>query len=118
MSKDVVIDSDIEIEEDQDYLSKLASEVICCLSTDKHIVKDCVIVKCGGRACKMCTLATQAKPMAKCSHCSTEHELNIDFEMGCTCIGQTINMLIQSNYTQLSKLLTNRFKRKQSDLSE
>ncbi len=95
-----------------EYLNKLFSEIICCLSTSsKHIVDSCVLLRCGGHSCKKC--AAQAKTKVKCNHCGKEHD-----GMNAVEIKTTIDLLIQSNYTEVFGHLTGVFNTKQQTMSE
>ncbi len=101
----------------EDYFDKLTSEIICCLSTNSHIIEDCVLLKCGGHSCRKCTSATEPTSTVKCNHCSNEYELNKDFENNCVDIKSTMNLLISSNYAEIFESLTKRFKNKQERIS-
>jgi hypothetical protein len=101
-----------------EYLKKLFSEIRCCLSTDEHIIEDCVLLRCGGHACKKCATEERTEPYVQCLKCSGKHQLNTEFEKTTYSIKPTIDLLIMSNYAEIFENLTQRFNSTKSRISK
>ncbi len=95
-------------------LNALESEIICCLNAEKHLIEDCVRLKCGGKACTKCASPSYQK--IKCGHCSNEHRLSKRSEK--IPMKDTIELLIISNYDKIFTNMTARFKEVSGKISQ
>jgi hypothetical protein len=68
------------------------SVITCCLSEDRHLIRNAVLLECGGNACAKCTSSS-----FNCNHCKSVHASNRVI----TNTKTLIELLIQSNYSAL-----------------
>jgi hypothetical protein len=97
---------------------KLEAEILCCLSDDKHIIQNGVLLKCRGHACHKCAVRNEVNAQVKCNHCLEEHRLDEEFQNSVIDIKSTIELLIQSNCSRLTEMFTKRFQNKQRIIGE
>ena len=80
-------------------------EILCCLTTDRHIVEEPILLKCGGNACKKCILNSNEK-LIRCFSCEDKHEQN-DFINAK--INETAELIISSSLGSLFEDLNSKF---------
>jgi hypothetical protein len=71
--------------------------IICCLSEDQHLIRDAVLLKCGGNACAKCSTLS----LVTCNHCKSKH--NGESDLVIHNMKTAIDLLIQSNYSKIMK---------------
>ncbi len=90
-----------------DYLDQLYSTITCCLSDDKHLAKDAVLLKCGANACAKCAKFSSTV----CSNCKLQHNSSNDSSSVRIDIKSTIDLLIKSNYSKVIQHLNSQRER-------
>ncbi len=95
---------------DSAHFKKLYVTIVCCLSEDSHLIRDAVLLKCGGHACAKCS-----HTLSTCKHCHACH--NTKKESNPINMKSTIELLIESNYSAIIQHLKTQYLNKKHELT-
>jgi hypothetical protein len=83
------------------------SAITCCLSEDKHLIHDAVVLKCGGKACAKCTQSS-----SKCNRCQIKHD---PVDENLLIRDSLVEIFMQTSYSTIIQYLNTQYQIKQQD---